>query len=101
MTDLGTVPVTKLAELLRELTYQMKHVRNIILLITKIKMLKHKRYAGFRYSGPITNLAELLNRGNEATNILDEACKEHNIDYHKNKDVKTLHKHDKILENDV
>ncbi|XP_073986139.1 uncharacterized protein [Rhodnius prolixus] len=52
---------------------------------------------GYKFCGPGTKLQERLNRGDKGVNPLDEACKEHDIAYFKNKDLKSRHKADRIL----
>ncbi|XP_073972342.1 uncharacterized protein [Rhodnius prolixus] len=52
---------------------------------------------GYRFCGPGTKLQERLARGDKGINPLDEACKEHDIAYFKNKDLKSRHKADRIL----
>lgn len=54
---------------------------------------------GYQYCGPGTKLQKRLNRGDKGINLLDVACKEHDIAYSKNKDINTRHQADKILEN--
>lgn len=54
---------------------------------------------GYSYCGPGTKLAERLARGDPPKNKLDAACKEHDIEYSKNKDLHQRHRADKVLEN--
>lgn len=52
---------------------------------------------GYQYCGPGTRLEERLARKEIGINPLDQACREHDIAYHKNKDIESRHKADKIL----
>lgn len=52
----------------------------------------------YQYCGPGTKLQKRLRRGDQGINPLDAACKEHDIAYSKNKDLKERHKADQILE---
>ena len=52
---------------------------------------------GYRFCGPGTKLEKRLARGDKGINELDEACKEHDIAYSKEKDLEHRHKADRIL----
>lgn len=52
---------------------------------------------GYRFCGPGTKLAKRLERGDRGINGLDEACRDHDIEYSKVKDVKERHIADKEL----
>lgn len=52
---------------------------------------------GYNYCGPGTRLQDRLSRGDKGINPLDEACKEHDIAYHNNKDVSSRLKADQVL----
>lgn len=52
---------------------------------------------GYQFCGPGTKLQERLARGDSGINILDQACKEHDISYSKNKNTPDRHKADRIL----
>lgn len=54
---------------------------------------------GYQYCGPGTKLQKRLHRGDKGINLLDAACRDHDIAYSKNKDLKSRHQADKILEN--
>lgn len=52
---------------------------------------------GYQYCGPGTSLTKRLARGDKGINPLDAACKEHDISYSKNPDIKYRHTADKTL----
>lgn len=52
---------------------------------------------GYQYCGPGTKLEKRLSRNDSGINPLDRACKEHDIAYHKHKDIESRHKADQIL----
>lgn len=54
---------------------------------------------GYQFCGPGTKLQKRLDRGDTGINVLDTACKDHDIAYSKYKDLNTRHKADNILEN--
>jgi hypothetical protein len=54
---------------------------------------------GYQFCGPGTKLEKRLARGEKGINPLDSACRDHDIAYLKNNDLKSRHKADKILEN--
>lgn len=54
---------------------------------------------GYQYCGPGTKLQKRLERGDQGVNLLDAACKNHDIAYSKNKDLNIRHQADKVLEN--
>src|SRR5436190_24304936 len=51
----------------------------------------------YRYCGPGTRLEERLARKEAGINPLDEASKEHDIAYHKHKDLEARHQADRVL----
>ena len=53
---------------------------------------------GYQYCGPGTKLRERLARGDPGINLLDKACKEHDIAYSKYKNINDRNIADKILE---
>lgn len=65
-------------------------------LINKLPFELH--WPGYNYLGPGTKLDERLARDDKPINKLDEAAKEHDIFYKHNKDTKTRHKADEVLE---
>lgn len=86
--------------------YKTKHVNNhttavkkgsglINKLINKLPIELH--IPGYNYCGPGTKLQRRIERGDKGINPLDEACKEHDIAYSQNKDLKLRHIADKIL----
>ncbi|KAJ8912165.1 hypothetical protein NQ315_006130 [Exocentrus adspersus] len=52
---------------------------------------------GYRFCGPGTKLAKRLSRGDMGINGLDEACKEHDIAYSREKNLEQRHKADQNL----
>lgn len=54
---------------------------------------------GYQYCGPGTKLEKRLARGDRGINKLDQACRDHDIEYAKNKNLNARHVADKILEN--
>lgn len=54
---------------------------------------------GYQYCGPGTNLQTRLDRGDKGINLLDAACKSHDIAYSKNKELNIRHQADQVLEN--
>lgn len=52
---------------------------------------------GYQYCGPGTRLQKRLEKGDPGINLLDEACKEHDITYSKFDDTKNRNIGDKIL----
>lgn len=52
---------------------------------------------GYKFCGPGTKLVKRLARGDKGVNGLDEACKEHDIAYDREKDLEQRHKADNIL----
>lgn len=53
---------------------------------------------GYQYCGPGTKLEKRLNRGDLGINLLDRACKAHDIAYSQSKDLAERHKADKLLQ---
>lgn len=51
----------------------------------------------YNYCGPGTNLNKRLLRGDKGKNLLDEACKQHDITYSKYSDIKNRNKADRLL----
>lgn len=51
----------------------------------------------YNFCGPGTKLEKRLERGDRGINELDEACREHDISYHREKELKARHEADKIL----
>lgn len=64
-------------------------------LINKLPFELH--IPGYKYCGPGTKLGKRLARGDKGVNLLDEACKEHDIAYSQFKDTETRNKADRIL----
>lgn len=54
---------------------------------------------GYEFCGPGTKLPKRLKRGDKGINLLDAACREHDIAYSENKEIIKRHQADKILEN--
>ena len=52
---------------------------------------------GYSYCGPGTKLQKRLNRGDPGINLLDKACKQHDITYSQTKDISKRNVADKIL----
>ncbi|XP_050426700.1 uncharacterized protein LOC126845423 [Adelges cooleyi] len=65
-------------------------------LINKLPFEAH--LPGYKYCGPGTKLEKRLARGDKPINLLDEACRDHDIAYLKNKDVTNRNLADKKLE---
>lgn len=53
---------------------------------------------GYQYCGPGTKLQERLRRGDPGINLLDKACKEHDIAYSQSANLQDRHTADKILQ---
>lgn len=51
----------------------------------------------YKFCGPGTRLKERLAHGQRGINLLDEACREHDIAYAQHADLKERHEADKIL----
>lgn len=62
-----------------------------------IRKLPELHIPGYNYCGPNTNLVNSLARGVQCVNDLDYACKEHDIAYAENRDLKMRYNADKIL----
>ena len=62
-----------------------------------IEKLPEIHVIGYSYCGPNTDLAKRLAQGVEGVNELDCACKEHDIAYAENKDLKIRYNADKKL----
>jgi hypothetical protein len=54
---------------------------------------------GYQYCGPGTNLKKRLARGDKGINLLDSACKEHDIAYDRSNSIADRNEADHILEN--
>ena len=52
---------------------------------------------GYQFCGPGTKLNKRLQRGDKGINLLDAACRKHDIAYSPNKNVDERHVADKIL----
>lgn len=52
---------------------------------------------GYQFCGPGSRLKERLERKEEGINLLDKACKEHDIAYSQNKDLSSRHIADRVL----
>lgn len=52
---------------------------------------------GYQFCGPGTKLAQRLAQGDKGINLLDSACREHDIAYSQNKDIHSRHQADKVL----
>lgn len=64
-------------------------------LINKLPIELH--LPGYQFCGPGTKLQKRLARGDRGINLLDAACREHDIAYSQSKDIDTRHKADQIL----
>ena len=64
-------------------------------LINKLPFELH--LPGYNFCGPGTKLEKRLARGDKGVNLLDEACKEHDIAYARSNDIKSRHFSDKLL----
>lgn len=64
-------------------------------LINKLPVELH--LPGYNFCGPGTKLEKRLKRGDRGINLLDEACKEHDIAYSQSKDINKRHQADQIL----
>lgn len=64
-------------------------------LINKLPFELH--LPGYNYCGPGTKLSKRLARGDKGVNLLDEACKKHDIVYSASKDIKSRHLADDLL----
>lgn len=81
----------------RQQTVRRKGGRGLLnTLINKLPFELH--IPGYQYCGPGTNLEKRLLRGDTGVNLLDKACKEHDIAYSQTKEIDQRHKADKILE---
>lgn len=54
---------------------------------------------GYQFCGPGTNLKKRLDRGDKGINLLDSACRDHDIAYSNSSNLDERHEADKILEN--
>lgn len=64
-------------------------------LINKLPLELH--LPGYQFCGPGTKLEERLERGDTGINLLDSACKDHDIAYSKEKELGKRHQADKVL----
>lgn len=77
----------------------MKHCRGSGIVNDFINNLNTELHLpGYNFIGPGTKLQKRLSRGDKGINPLDELGKDHDIAYHKHKDLLSRHKADKILE---
>lgn len=65
-------------------------------LINRIPFEAH--IPGYNFCGPGTKLQERLRRGDRGINLLDEACREHDIAYAEHKNLASRHEADRILQ---
>ncbi|KAL4153749.1 hypothetical protein QTP88_001582 [Uroleucon formosanum] len=65
-------------------------------LINKLPFELH--VPGYQYCGPGTNLKKRLARGDKGINLLDSACREHDIAYEQSNSITDRNKADYILE---
>lgn len=65
-------------------------------LINKLPFELH--LPSYQYCGPGTKLEKRLARGDSGINLLDQACKEHDISYSRSKDLENRHRADKKLQ---
>lgn len=83
----------------KESTYSRKQIAKgkgvINTLINKLPFELH--LPGYQYCGPGTKLEKRLARGDTGKNLLDQACKEHDIAYSQKKSVEDRRDADKIL----
>lgn len=54
---------------------------------------------GYQFCGPGTNLKKRLARGDKGINLLDAACRDHDITYSNSSELSKRHEADNILEN--
>lgn len=64
-------------------------------LINKLPVELH--LPGYQFCGPGTKLEKRLARGDKGINLLDAACREHDIAYSQSKDINTRHQADQVL----
>lgn len=64
-------------------------------LINKLPFELH--IPGYQYCGPGTKLDQRLQRGDKGVNLLDEACKDHDIAYSQSNDLSKRHEADEKL----
>lgn len=64
-------------------------------LINKLPIELH--LPGYQFCGPGTKLEKRLARGDRGINLLDAACREHDIAYSQSKDISARHQADRIL----
>jgi len=81
------------------IVYKKKKGRGLVnKLINKLPFELH--IPGYQYCGPGTKLAKRLARGDPGINLLDSACKEHDIAYSQNQEnLEARHIADRILAN--
>lgn len=66
-------------------------------LINKLPVELH--IPGYQYCGPGTKLQKRLDRGDRGINLLDKACKDHDIVYSNHKDISERRAADQVLIN--
>lgn len=76
-------------------SYKKKGRGIVNTLINKLPFELH--VPGYQFCGPGTKLEKRLARGDTGINLLDQACKEHDIAYANKKDIKGRHEADEIL----
>lgn len=64
-------------------------------LINKLPIELH--LPGYQFCGPGTKLEKRLTRGDQGINLLDKACREHDITYSQSTDIQKRHTADQIL----
>ncbi|KAE9541025.1 hypothetical protein AGLY_004270, partial [Aphis glycines] len=65
-------------------------------LINKLPIELH--VPGYQYCGPGTNLKKRLTRGDKGINLLDSACRDHDIAYERSNSITDRNEADRILE---
>lgn len=83
----------------KRIFHKRKSTRGGAILNTLINKLPFELHVpGYNFCGPGTKLEKRLARGDKGVNLLDEACKEHDIAYSKSNDIKGRHFADKLLD---
>lgn len=79
-------------QLLRSLmkSYSGTGVLNTIINILPVEL----HIPGYNFCGPGTKLEKRLARGDKGVNLLDESCRNHDIAYSQNRDLKLRHEAD-------
>lgn len=79
----------------KKLTSSYSVIQGGSLLNTAINKLPFELHIpGYQYCGPGTKLKQRLERGDPGINLLDQACKEHDISYSKSQDLSVRNKAD-------